>query len=348
MPQAAKGGGRSASSASARLDSHAARSKGASASSSSTTAPAWQHPDRRRRQACRTTRAKIKQLSAGCSVTVEGEVKASPGKGQATEVAAPRSHGPRLGRSRDVSAAEESGTRSSSCARSPTCGRGPTRSARSPACAIASAGRSTISFRSRAFSTSTRRSSRPATAKGPARCSRSPRSIWQSCRKRDGDDRLRAGLLPRPAYLTVSGQLEGEIFACALGKIYTFGPTFRAENSNTSRHLAEFWMVEPEMAFYELTDNMDLAEAFLKRIFRDVLDALPRGHAVLRRARSTRRCSATLEHIVDSEFVRLPYTEAVEHPAKVGPDVRIPGRVGHTTCRPSTSAISPSSTSRAR
>ena len=75
----------------------------------------------------------------------------------------------------------------------------------------------------------------------------------------------------RPAFLTVSGQLEGEIFACALGKIYTFGPTFRAENSNTSRHLAEFWMVEPEMAFYELADNMQLAEGFLKRIFRDVL-----------------------------------------------------------------------------
>ena len=76
----------------------------------------------------------------------------------------------------------------------------------------------------------------------------------------------------RPSYLTVSGQLEAEIFACALGKVYTFGPTFRAENSNTSRHLAEFWMVEPEMAFFELTDNMDLAEAFLKRICRDVLE----------------------------------------------------------------------------
>ena len=70
----------------------------------------------------------------------------------------------------------------------------------------------------------------------------------------------------KPAYLTVSGQLQVEAFACSLGKVYTFGPTFRAENSNTPRHLAEFWMVEPEMAFYDLTDNMDLAEAFLKRI----------------------------------------------------------------------------------
>ena len=69
----------------------------------------------------------------------------------------------------------------------------------------------------------------------------------------------------------MSGQLEGEIYATALGKIYTFGPTFRAENSNTTRHLAEFWMVEPEAAFFELDDNMALAERFLKRICRDVL-----------------------------------------------------------------------------
>ena len=75
----------------------------------------------------------------------------------------------------------------------------------------------------------------------------------------------------RQAYLTVSGQLEGEIYATALGKVYTFGPTFRAENSNTTRHLAEFWMVEPEAAFFELDDNMALAERFLKRICRDVL-----------------------------------------------------------------------------
>ena len=72
--------------------------------------------------------------------------------------------------------------------------------------------------------------------------------------------------------LTVSGQLEGETFAMALGQIYTFGPTFRAENSNTSRHLAEFWMIEPEMAFYDLKDNMDLAEEFLKSLIKYALD----------------------------------------------------------------------------
>ena len=122
----------------------------------------------------------------------------------------------------------------------------------------------------------------------------------------------------RPAYLTVSGQLQGEIFACALGKVYTFGPTFRAENSNTSRHLAEFWMVEPEMAFFELADNMDLAEAFLKRIFGDVLGPLPADMRVLQRARRQDRPDRTLEAIVASEFVRLPYTEAVEILEKSG------------------------------
>jgi len=115
----------------------------------------------------------------------------------------------------------------------------------------------------------------------------------------------------RPSYLTVSGQLEGEIFACALGKIYTFGPTFRAENSNTSRHLAEFWMVEPEMAFFELADNMDLAERFLKRIFRDVLAQCPEDMAFFNE-RIDNSVLETLEHVVGSDFIRLSYTEAIK------------------------------------
>ncbi len=115
----------------------------------------------------------------------------------------------------------------------------------------------------------------------------------------------------RPAFLTVSGQLEAEIFACSLGKVYTFGPTFRAENSNTSRHLAEFWMVEPEMAFFELSDNMDLAEHFLKRIFRDVLARCPEDMQFFN-AQIDPTVVATLEGIVAQDFVRLPYTEAVE------------------------------------
>ena len=114
----------------------------------------------------------------------------------------------------------------------------------------------------------------------------------------------------RPAYLTVSGQLEAEVFACSLGKAYTFGPTFRAENSNTTRHLAEFWMVEPEMAFFELPDNMDLAERFLKRIFRDVLAKCPEDMEFFRQ-RIDNTVVDTLQHVVASDFVRLPYTEAI-------------------------------------
>merc|ERR1712078_555158 len=76
----------------------------------------------------------------------------------------------------------------------------------------------------------------------------------------------------KPVFLTVSGQLAVENFACAMSDVYTFGPTFRAENSNTSRHLAEFWMIEPEMAFYELSDNIDLAESFIKYIIKDVYE----------------------------------------------------------------------------
>ena len=114
----------------------------------------------------------------------------------------------------------------------------------------------------------------------------------------------------RPSFLTVSGQLEAEIFATAMGKVYTFGPTFRAENSNTSRHLAEFWMVEPEMAFYELTDNMDLAECFLKRVFRDVLAECPEDMDFFNQ-RIDETVLETLQGIIASDFVRLPYTEAV-------------------------------------
>jgi asparaginyl-tRNA synthetase len=115
----------------------------------------------------------------------------------------------------------------------------------------------------------------------------------------------------RPAYLTVSGQLEAEVFATAVSKVYTFGPTFRAENSNTSRHLAEFWMVEPEMAFFELTDNMDLAERFLKRICRDVLAQCDEDMQFFNE-RIDPTTITTLQKICESDFVRLPYTEAVE------------------------------------
>jgi asparaginyl-tRNA synthetase len=127
----------------------------------------------------------------------------------------------------------------------------------------------------------------------------------------------------RPAYLTVSGQLNAEAYACGLGKVYTFGPTFRAENSNTSRHLAEFWMVEPEMAYFELADNMDLAEAFLKRIFRDALANCSEDMQFFKE-RIDNTVIETLEQIVDSDFERLPYSEAVERLEKSGKPFEFP------------------------
>src|SRR5262249_12039312 len=110
----------------------------------------------------------------------------------------------------------------------------------------------------------------------------------------------------RPAFLTVSGQLEAETLAGALGKVYTFGPTFRAENSNTPRHLAEFWMVEPEMAFYDLEDNMSLAEAFIKRIIKDALDRCEEDMKFFAE-RIDEDLLTRLDSILKSEFLRLSY-----------------------------------------
>jgi len=111
--------------------------------------------------------------------------------------------------------------------------------------------------------------------------------------------------------LTVSGQLEGEIAAMALGKVYTFGPTFRAENSNTARHLAEFWMIEPEMAFYELEENMDLAEDFLRSLVKYALENCQDDLQFLNE-QYDKELLARLQFVVDNDFQRLTYTEAVE------------------------------------
>lgn len=110
--------------------------------------------------------------------------------------------------------------------------------------------------------------------------------------------------------LTVSGQLEGELGATALGEIYTFGPTFRAENSNTPRHLAEFWMIEPEMAFYDIKDNMDLAEDFIKHLVQYALDNCMDDIKFLN-DRYDNELIERLEGVVKTEFVRLAYTEGI-------------------------------------
>ncbi|MEH2403677.1 asparagine--tRNA ligase [Nostoc sp.] len=114
----------------------------------------------------------------------------------------------------------------------------------------------------------------------------------------------------KPTYLTVSGQLEAEVMAMAFSNVYTFGPTFRAENSNTSRHLAEFWMVEPEMAFCDLEGDMDLAEAFLKHIFKYVSETCPEDMEFFNE-RIDKSVLATAENIINNQFERLTYTEAI-------------------------------------
>jgi asparaginyl-tRNA synthetase len=125
------------------------------------------------------------------------------------------------------------------------------------------------------------------------------------------------------ASLTVSGQLEAEIFATSLGCCYTFGPTFRAENSNTTRHLAEFWMIEPEMPFYELDDNMGLAEDFIRTVVRDVLEHCPDDVAFFNE-RIEPTVLANLQNIAEHDFVRVPYTEAVEILEKSGQTFEFP------------------------
>ncbi len=145
-------------------------------------------------------------------------------------------------------------------------------------------------------------------------------------RTEDGGVDFSEDFFGKSTNLTVSGQLQAEIGALALSKVYTFGPTFRAENSNTSRHLAEFWMIEPEVAFYDIEDNMDLAEDFVKYLINYVLENFPDDIALLdqrikdqeknmkkeERRYEERSLLETLRFVVDNSFERITYTEAVE------------------------------------
>jgi asparaginyl-tRNA synthetase len=127
----------------------------------------------------------------------------------------------------------------------------------------------------------------------------------------------------RETHLTVSGQLNLEAYCLAMSKVYSFGPTFRAENSNTARHLAEFWMIEPEMAFAELSDNADLAEALLKAAFTAVLEERQDDLAFFVE-RIDPDCAGRLERFVEASFERMTYTEAIGHLEKAGVDFEFP------------------------
>ena len=130
-------------------------------------------------------------------------------------------------------------------------------------------------------------------------------------RNEDGSVDYTQDFFDKPCSLTVSGQLEGELGALALGQIYTFGPTFRAENSHSPRHLAEFWMIEPEMAFYELQDDMDLAEDFLKYLIRYALENCREDLEFMNKMWD-KGLLERLQFVLDNDFVRLDYTEGIE------------------------------------
>jgi asparaginyl-tRNA synthetase len=261
--------------------------------------------------------SEVKHLTAGCSVTVRGEVRESPAKGQATELAAREIivHGLADAESYPMQKKQHSFEYLRSIAhlrpRTNTFG------------AIARV-RNCVSrsihnfFQEQGFLYLHAPIITSSDCEGAGQMFRvSTLDPANPPRAEDGKLDYTKDFFHKPAYLTVSGQLQGEIFACALGKIYTFGPTFRAENSNTARHLAEFWMIEPEMAFYELEDNMALAEAFLKRIIKDVLEQCPDDMQFFK-DRIEPTILDTLKNVLNSPFLRLPYTEAVEILEKSG------------------------------
>jgi asparaginyl-tRNA synthetase len=274
--------------------------------------------------------SEVKHLTSGCSITVTGEVKASPAKGQATELVADSVtvHGTA---DPETYKLQKKGhtfeflrTIAHLRPRTNTFG------------AVARV-RNQVSmsihgfFQERGFLYVQPPIITASDCEGAGEMFKVTTLDVANAPRNEGQVDYTKDFFHRPAFLTVSGQLEAEIFACALGLVYTFGPTFRAENSNTSRHLAEFWMVEPEMAFYDLNDNMDLAEAFIKRIIRDVLDRCAEDMAFFNE-RIEKGVIDRLRHTAESQFVRLPYTEAVavleqsgqafEFPVKWGTDLQ--------------------------
>ncbi len=252
----------------------------------------------------------VKRLTAGCSVTIEGEIKSSMGKGQATELHAQQVivHGWADPESFPLQKKRHSLEKLRQWAhlRPRTNTFGAVARVRNQIC------RSIHQFfQEEGFLYVTTPVITTSDCEGAGEMFRVTTLDPENPPRGDHGIDYTRDFFHRPSYLTVSGQLEAEIYATALSKVYTFGPTFRAENSNTSRHLAEFWMIEPEMAFFDLTDNMDLAELFLKRICRDVLEHCLDDINFFNKWIDSSTV-ATLHKIVDSSFVRLTYAEAVE------------------------------------
>jgi asparaginyl-tRNA synthetase len=270
--------------------------------------------------------SEIKKLPTGASVTVEGEVKASPAKGQATEVHATSVliHG---GADPEKYPLQKKGhtfefLRTIAHLRTRTNTFG----------AIARI-RNQVSksihdfFQEQGFLYIHAPIITASDCEGAGELFKVTTLNLNDVPRKEGAVDFTQDFFNKPAYLTVSGQLQGEIFACGLGKVYTFGPTFRAENSNTARHLAEFWMIEPEMAFYDLQDNMALAEAFLKRILRDVLQHCQEDMKFIVE-RVDKEAISRLEGILSKDFLRVSYTEAIDILEKSGQTFEYPVKWG--------------------
>lgn len=156
-------------------------------------------------------------------------------------------------------------------------------------------------------------------------------NVQEPAKTKEGKIDFSKDFFAKPTFLTVSGQLNGEAYACALSDVYTFGPTFRAENSNTARHLAEFWMIEPEMAFADLNDNMDCVESYLKFVLADLLKTCPEEMEFFDK-HIENGLLTRLQHVIDTPFERASYTYAVrvlekadkkfEFPVKWGMDLQ--------------------------
>ncbi len=266
--------------------------------------------------------SEIKTLTAGCSVEIDGEVKESGGKGQATEIHAANVTVHGLANPDDYPLQKKRHSfeklREWAHLRPRTNALG----------AVARV-RNCISrsihnfFQEDGFLYVNTPIITASDCEGAGEMFRVTTLDLEKLPRSDGKVDYDADFFRKPSNLTVSGQLEAETYACALSKVYTFGPTFRAENSNTSRHLAEFWMVEPEMAFYDLNDNMTLAEQFLKRVFSDALEQCAEDMEFFN-LRVDDTVIATLRSIIESEFVRLPYTEAVEILEQCGESFEFP------------------------
>lgn len=255
--------------------------------------------------------SEIKRLSPGCSVSVTGLVKASPGKGQATEVQATAV---KVLGTADVETypLQKKGhsmefLRTIAHLRPRTNTFGAVARVRNCVC-------NSIHqfFQEQGFLYIHTPIITASDCEGAGAMFQVTTLDLENLKSEMGSDiDFKLDFFDRPAYLTVSGQLEAETYACGLSKTYTFGPTFRAENSNTPRHLAEFWMVEPEVAFCDIWGDMELAEGLLKRIFSDVLEKCPEDMQFFN-DRIDKTVIETIRHILQCEFLRVSYTEAID------------------------------------